>query len=196
MPVRQATTPQPPLALGRAVVVLSLAYTGVICLIAGLDASTELWSLSDPLDAALTWSFIVTSMAVWAVTNTWLDRSRQFAQLVAPEFRHVRGTLGTWWGWLVPLLELWFPYQAVRDVRAATSRGARRRGLALWWAAWLAYTLATSTYLEINAIGDDGRTVAAVALVVALYPWLRIVGQISTDQRARLADVRRELVAT
>lgn len=194
-PLRSAA---PPLVAGRLVAASSIAFAvlvvgGDLAAWAGLGPGG---SGSDPLAPGLgdAWAagLLVATVTAYGATCFWLERSRSFARVHAPEFGHARGSAGTWLGWLVPVVDWWFPYQAVRDVRRATSRGERPEGLlALWWLPWLAFTIATDWSWTEHATPEQlpGAyfAVRTIALSLALLPWLRIVREVGADQRTLAA---------
>ncbi len=59
-------------------------------------------------------------LAAAVVTCLWLWQSRVLAEAVSPGRGHARSRVWVWLGWIVPVVAFWFPYQVVRDVRAAT----------------------------------------------------------------------------
>ena len=187
-PVETRAVTRPPLVSARVVSVVSLAFAATQVPVA-LAATRSAW---------LPTLQLVLTVTAYGATCFWLERSREFALAAAPEFRHARGSAGLWLGWLVPILDWWFPYQAVRDIRTATSRGVRTGGLTkLWWAGFLALTISSDArwaQASTQSWGEGTSTpydvVGAIALLVALVPWLRIVREISTDQRA-LSAARR-----
>jgi hypothetical protein len=182
----------PPLLAGRVVAWASVAFAallvgGDVAAWAGLEPDgsgqplapdlLELWSLA-AFGAAVT---------AYGATCFWLARSRYFAQVHAPEFPHVRGGTAVWLGWLLPVVDWLFPYQVVRDVRIATSRGRRAGGLlVLWWLPWLVFTLATDWGWTSGRMSDPPTAyyvMRSTGLCLALGPWLVVVRQLGADQR-------------
>lgn len=69
----------------------------------------------------------------------WFRRARINAERHGYRQRRARGW--TFWGWLVPIVDLWFPFQLMGDIWRA-GLPADRRGKtawlpALWWTCWL-----------------------------------------------------------
>ena len=133
-------------------------------------------------------------LAAGIVTCVWLWRSRVFAEVLSPGRRHARSRVWVWLGWIVPVVALWFPYQVVRDVRAATVR-APGPGLGWWWAGWLLWSWASNLASQIVSFPSSAAagtflslpvvsTFATVAVVLALVFWVRTVREISAGQRA------------
>ncbi|MHA7134988.1 DUF4328 domain-containing protein [Oerskovia turbata] len=145
-----------------------------------------------PVTAYDTFSFLVVALelAAGVVTIVWLWRSRAFAEAVAPQWPHARSRVWVWLGWIVPVVAYWFPYQVVRDIRAAV-RGDRS-SLALWWSAWLVFGFASQ--ISGRVLSSDSLDVwstlplfdglAAVSVVVAALGWARVVREVSAGQRA------------
>ena len=138
------------------------------------------------------WLFV----AAWVVTSLWLSRARVNAEALNPGRRHKRSAGWAWFGWLVPIVSYWFPYQYVRDVRLATVAGERRRSTVVgwWWAMWLVsqhigwiggwlVMPAGSETFGFSLLAPVEAAAAAVA-VAALVCWLRIIRQITEDQDA------------
>lgn len=199
-----APRPVPP-ALGTASVVLAalvaaaqvaafaLSFPVVSTLrdlVAGRAASSGVLGAYD----ATTYLYSGIQVAAAVVTVVWLWRSRTFAEAVSPDRHHARSRVWVWLGWILPVVSLWFPYQVVRDVRAATSR-AERPGLGVWWAAWLVAGFAANTSGRVLASRDPGDWsalplldgVATVAIVVAAVLWARVVREVTAGQRAAVS---------
>ncbi|HWL98440.1 MAG TPA: DUF4328 domain-containing protein [Nocardioidaceae bacterium] len=135
-------------------------------------------------------------VAAWVVTSLWLSRARVNAEALNPGRRHKRSAGWAWFGWLVPVVSYWFPYQYVRDVRLATVAGERRRSTVVgwWWGTWLVsqHIGWIGGWIVMPAGSDTFRfgllapveAAAAVVAVAALVCWLRIVRQITEDQAA------------
>jgi len=139
------------------------------------------------------------ALAAWVVSGVWLYKSRVTAQGANPSFVHERSKVWAWLGWAVPLVNLWFPYQVVRDVRRATSPRAVN-GIGWWWAAWLVGYFVGESADKTSSRTSPGlselasnivvplEVVSSVGMVVALVLWIRIVREITAWQRERLAE--------
>ncbi|MGO1178747.1 MULTISPECIES: DUF4328 domain-containing protein [Cellulosimicrobium] len=140
-------------------------------------------------------------LAAAVVTCLWLWQSRVLAEAVSPARGHARSRVWVWLGWIVPVVAFWFPYQVVRDVRAATVV-APRRGLGWWWAGWLLWSVATNVATQLTTLSSAGaagtfallpvaETVGTAGLVLALVLWVRTVREITAGQRGAVgADAR------
>jgi uncharacterized protein DUF4328 len=69
----------------------------------------------------------------------WFRRARINAERHDYPQRRARGW--AFWGWIVPIVDLWFPFQIMGDIwRAGLPPGQRRKTAwlpALWWTCWL-----------------------------------------------------------
>ena len=139
-------------------------------------------------------------LAAYIVNCLWLHRCRSNAEVVVPQATHARRSLWIWLAWWVPVVNLWFPYQVVRDVDGAHRLGERRTGLALWWTGWLLWLFSSSVADRILTSAGDGspegltafavgESVAAVALLVSFVRWAMIVRRTTERQRGWLLTV-------
>jgi Domain of unknown function (DUF4328) len=94
----------------------------------------------------------------------WFHRARVNAECLGYRQRHSPGW--TFWGWLVPFVNLWFPVQIMGDIWRA---GRPARPLShlpgLWWTAWL-----------VSGLGGGMSRIAAnsglrPSLAVNTWPW-------------------------
>jgi len=196
-------------ANGLAVAVAVLA--GLVTLLELADRSTAWYSGEQLKDAATNgvaaWDVItpydamalpITGLlvAAWIVTALWLTQARNNANVLNPMMIHARSRVWAWLGWCVPVVSMWFPFQYVRDVRLATVTERRRfSGLVgWWWTMWLLYLVTSQIGTRIASGTEPNETlvvalgpvetVNAAAAVAALLLWLRIVQQITEDQKA------------
>lgn len=69
----------------------------------------------------------------------WLRRARINAE--GHDYRQRRARGWTFWGWIIPIVNLWFPFQIIGDIwRAGLPTQQRRKTAwlpALWWTCWL-----------------------------------------------------------
>jgi hypothetical protein len=69
----------------------------------------------------------------------WFRRARINAERHG--YRQRRARAWTFWGWIVPIVSIWFPFQLMGDIwRAGLPPQQRRRTAwlpALWWTCWL-----------------------------------------------------------
>jgi hypothetical protein len=136
---------------------------------------------------------ILAEVGVWVVTAIWLTRVRQNALVLRPGGQR-RSESWVWLGWVIPVVNLWFPKQIVDDTLAAGAAvtGRPRPGTGLWWTAWIVMSLLTAVQatLTVFAPNDGVRwsilLVNVVATSLGLLSWIRIVRRISADQDSLL----------
>jgi hypothetical protein len=155
------------------------------------DAATN-GRVPGPAEAAsyewIGYLYVPVQIAAFLVGSLWLYRSRLVADAVSPSFRHVHRPSRVWLAWAFPVLNLWFPYQVVRDTRRATvGPGATSGVVRPWWVLWLAWLAA-----DVVAFFVTGVTPEAVAWMAAGSAvlgsacgalWLRLVADITSGQR-------------
>ncbi|MEK4241895.1 DUF4328 domain-containing protein [Janibacter sp. FSL W8-0316] len=104
-----------------------------------------------------------------------------------------------WWavaGWVVPIVNLWFPYQVVAD--ASRALGSRVSSFWPWWIAWLLMGLGSVRDTSGGVLADAGDVdgwvmslqINAVIAVVALVLWWRIVraATVAAQQAVRVTS--------
>jgi hypothetical protein len=140
-------------------------------------------------------AFTPTILVALVVSCLWLGRSRTNVDIARPDYPHARSTFWVWLGWWVPVLSLWYPYQVVRDVRAASFVG-RPPDLSVfgWWWCWLgwivmwrvAYGLVPASGVpDADSVYGLGfvEGVATIALLIAYRQWVRIIRQVTKAQQ-------------
>ena len=88
-----------------------------------------------------------------------------------------------WWGWVIPIWNLWAPYRFMKDA----TQGFQVRRLGLWWATWLLGTLAlvySGESSTVNGVVTQNQTLTsapfnAAALTVSWCLFARIVWTVS-----------------
>jgi hypothetical protein len=157
------------------------------------DATTE-FSFSTAEIIALAASPVL--IGVWVVTSLWLSRAMDNALILRPDGqRRTRGW--AWFGWILPIVYLWFPKQILDDSAAATAPAAgdtRPFRTNLYWSLWV-------TALVIGAIGSGASFAAAdgsvqqvilllesAVLTAALGPWILLVRRLSAIQDRLAAE--------
>lgn len=133
-------------------------------------------------------------IAAYVVTCLWLYQARGNVELVRAGAHHARRKGWVWAGWVVPVVNLWFPYQVVRDVATDPYQPSRSSSLlGWWWTLWLASiiferigtrVLNAQIRQDPEAFSGLGPVVTVTALLClgALVLWLRIIWRITTDQ--------------
>jgi hypothetical protein len=125
-----------------------------------------------------------------------------------PIARHVRERGWVWGSWVCPVVSLWFPFQIVRDVQAATNPHGRWTALiGWWWAAFLVLNLMWSAYSlrggdgydlaevkAFNAIAGIGEVIGLLLSLAAGTLWAAIVLRIGRNQAACWLAVKRPVI--
>lgn len=147
---------------------------------ADLDSADGLMSLA---------GIVYTGVAIGAAIAfiVWLWRARQNAERIS-DGQHTRARGWAIGAWFVPIVNLWFPYQVVRDVWRASNPETRETGgelshvrrsglLPLWWLAWLVALMASQISRRLS-LGDDPQTQDG---------WLRYFEQVATAETVSAA---------
>lgn len=151
------------------------------------------WAYAGAITAA---GVVLTVAAV--VGMVWLWRVRKNAEQMAAA-RHRRERVWTWLGWLVPVVNFWFPYQVVADVhrtsdpdlppQSPTPRRSAPGWLLTWWLAFVGSNIAALGYPGVSAAELKTyavlETTSAGLVVLAALLWLRIVDGVQRDQADR-----------
>jgi Domain of unknown function (DUF4328) len=201
------TTLQPASSLTNAVIVLSVLTGIALCLVAslapnqnqilrdainGVQASTAVQGSAGYRVAS---AFgILAEVAVWVVTALWLTRIRQNAVVLQPGGQR-RSETWVWLGWVIPIVNFWFPKQLIDDALRATAwaTGTKPPRTGFWWAAWIMMAVLGGVQAAATLLPPDDSLhltvtlVDAIVTVVALVLWIRIVRRLSVDQDALLA---------
>jgi hypothetical protein len=201
------------LAIAAFVVACSL---GLLMVVNNLAAGAAITDLEDARSTGAfddTWAQVYDGTALallpaflvaWAVTCIWLVQVRRQAQSINPDYPHARRVGWVWAGWLVPVVNLWFPFQVVRDIYAAASRFLRPSALRWWWALWLVMLFANRILDRMMSNQLDGLTfdsgpvvvlgvISAAATAGALLAWGLTMRHIANalDRADRAPAVRR-----
>jgi hypothetical protein len=199
--------PAPPKPLGS--LGLAAAWLAVVVTVVGLTGAALAWpAQSRYLEAAErgesffeTWTAfdivgivqLPVTIAAYVVTCLWLYRARTNATVMRPYLHHARSPGWAWGGWVCPVVNLWFPYQVVRDVARDPQAPRPVPGIGTWWTFWLLSSVigemgARFVGIDTSLVPVFGALVSAGAVlqVVALVLWLRIVRAITQQQDRRM----------
>jgi len=124
-------------------------------------------------------------LAISPVFLVWLYRASGNARASGcPQRRSAGWAVG---GWFVPVIFLWFPYQAVADIWRAGQRPERPAAspwpVLAWWACWLLawvtgfqYTKKTgSIHASVGLYSTDGSRIALAVAAILLILIVRTV---------------------
>ncbi|WP_084452487.1 DUF4328 domain-containing protein [Janibacter indicus] len=204
--VSVAQVPRAPSRVGAVVLATSLVVTAITVAAAGVVTlgldDLEL-VVDDPhhlppaLDAvnSLARAGLLAVLAAWVATAWWLVDLRRVAGWAAPGYRHRRSD---WWAlaaWVVPIVNLWFPYQLVAD--SSRALGSRARTFWPWWIAWLLISTGTGFVSSPSSeewtsphdveVWVTGMQLNAALTVVGLALWWRIVRAATRAAEAAVA---------
>lgn len=159
---------------------------------------------ADDRNLALLWIYLGALVVTGVAFIVWLVRARANAERLCV----ARHTLSTGWvigGWIVPIVNLWFPFQVVRDVWKASKPENRGVGdlsllrgsplVALWWGLWVvALVIDRFGFLGEPENAEDfqqlaiWQTFVSVLQLAAAVVILRVMAQISGwQEQARRA---------
>lgn len=142
-------------------------------------------------------SIIVTvaSVGAWIYTSRWLRDAVDTANLNVPKtVRLHRGW--AMWGWVVPVVSLWFPRMIVKDLLASKRVADVNDGINIntWWMTWLMYSLLNSSQLSSqfldsyfnkppsNPIHPEIEIAGACLMTASYLVWQKIVVAIGGDE--------------
>jgi hypothetical protein len=133
-------------------------------------------------------------LAGWITGAMWLHRARKNAEAFNPTFHHTRSAGWAWGGWVCPVVNLWFPFQVVRDTHRAVSPLGAWPVIGWWWAFWIAYVVLDriSSGVQddalVHANNASGAQVFAILvaaiLVAALACWGLVLRRVTREQHA------------
>jgi hypothetical protein len=128
----------------------------------------------------------VTIFGLSIVFVVWFHRARINAEQRGWPQRWARGW--TFWGWIVPVVSLWFPFQLMGDIWRAGLPASRRGKAAwlpaLWWASFLVSDLTSGSREEGNRyfmphLSGDTPTVSMCLLGISGVLLIAIVHVVS-----------------
>ncbi|HVK28677.1 MAG TPA: DUF4328 domain-containing protein [Nocardioides sp.] len=192
------------LAVAAGVLAIALTLVQVVYLVTSIPAAREfedaLRAGRLPDDVLTAYDLVILALAAvaiptYVVTCLWLQFARTNSEVISPGLRHARGKVWVWLGWWVPIVSLWFPFQVVRDVQAASRPRGAQLGLGLWWTGWVVWlvtnrvtsSMASSTDPEVVADLPVVEGIGTAALMLACVQWCRLLQRITADQRTALA---------
>ncbi|TJZ54374.1 DUF4328 domain-containing protein [Streptomyces piniterrae] len=102
------------------------------------SVSSEEIDRADTLYGASGYVQLVAILATAVVFIVWFHRARVNAEVFAPEY-HTKKRGWAIWGWIVPVVNLWFPRRIATDIwNASADESSRSRALLnWWWALWV-----------------------------------------------------------
>ncbi|MEU7579485.1 DUF4328 domain-containing protein [Streptomyces sp. NPDC041068] len=202
-----------PVGLSRAVMVLLgvAAVVDLYSLWAGIvmrDVTSDLISgtfgadveqeaeRADSLYAASGFLQVAALIATAVVFIVWFHRVRVNAEVFAPnEHQKKRG----WavWGWLVPIVNLWFPRRIALDIWNASDTRTNHDSpgiLNAWWSLWVADLLvgrwASRTYMRAEEPEEIKSAVANMMIADVLDIVAAILAIVFVHRLTRMQDLK------
>lgn len=127
--------------LGAVLIVLlagSVALAAVALAVPSAHMNAPVWQIDNAVRTLVVSSRVIAAATVIAFL-IWFHRARINAERLG--WRQRRARAWTFWGWIVPIVGLWIPFQLMGDIWRAGLPPARRSMTAwlpaLWWASWL-----------------------------------------------------------
>jgi heme/copper-type cytochrome/quinol oxidase subunit 2 len=142
--------------------------------------------LTVAVGGALGLGSFVLMVPLWIVTCLWLRAERR---RLAGRRHFEHGTVGTFFSWIVPIVNFVWPFRVVREVHEAAVEPQRRVSLGAWWTLWVLALIVGrlgSSLFNRQDLGDPAAPILAasaifVALLVTAYVlWFRIVRSTSS----------------
>lgn len=150
-----------------------------------LAAGTVPDKIVTPYDA-LTVIVPITMIGAWIISSRWLGRLHDAATANNPTAIR-RSRRWVIWGWIVPVVSLWFPKNLIDDLLKTTGSEEAKKLIGkdsmTWWLTWIGYALVNnfSTVAAFDAPSDyvpirPEIEIAAACLMTGSYlVWIRIV---------------------
>jgi hypothetical protein len=194
------------LAIGQVGIAGLVALAGVVHFIVGLqliartnsgDVSLSELNAFDNLTHAVSWAQVIASLVAGVVFLRWLWRSVGNAVVlgVRPGIVDPRGAVTAW---LVPVRNLWKPYQVVVDLHdrllEPLSSGQGRLLIGLWWAFWIAggvVGVALLPWIHPSSLSEMALLWLFTVLASALTAADAILAIAVVLQLERLAEARK-----
>ncbi|MEV0092018.1 DUF4328 domain-containing protein [Streptomyces sp. NPDC050738] len=103
----------------------------------------------------------------------WFNRVRVNAEVFSPR-GHSKTRTWAYWGWIVPVVNLWYPRRIAIDTWVASSgpQSASYRLINVWWVCWLLSNLGLYSDIGGEAVATtavEGLIDVAAAVTAALF---------------------------
>ena len=132
---------------------------------------------------------VATGLVALVATALWLTMVRRNVDQIDRAGQR-RGRIWIWFGWLVPIINYWYPFQIVRDLGESSQQP--KLPYRSWWAAWVIAFFLENHGLDPFAVYaplpfsltnlEYYLGAGEVALVIAFALWLVIVRGITKGQ--------------
>jgi Domain of unknown function (DUF4328)/Protein of unknown function (DUF2510) len=125
------------------------------------------------------WPFALLTIGATVFVMIWLHRAASLARKAG--FPASRDPVWAVLGFIIPIVNFWFPYQVARDCFASNDQ--RRRIAGLWWTFYLIATLGSAVVgiasLFSVVAGVAFAAVDTLMIAFALVWWRRLIAAIS-----------------
>lgn len=128
----------------------------------------------------------LTMIGAWIFTSKWMQGIYDQALASSPSsMRLKRGWVV--WGWLVPIVSLWFPKRMIDDLLKAKAVAKQDpitpKDTQLWWMTWISFSLINNLGVVALLTAEKGyipirpelEIAAACMLTGSYFVWIRIV---------------------
>jgi hypothetical protein len=132
----------------------------------------------------------IAMIAAWILSTRWLVRLYDLAKKAEPSAMRLKRPW-VFWGWIVPVVSLWFPKLLIEDLLkfrdSEQSNELVGRETLTWWLTWVGFALlnnvgivsafsAPSGYIPIR---PELEIAGACMLTASYFAWMRIVKALS-----------------
>lgn len=132
----------------------------------------------------------ITMIAAWIFTTRWLYELYRVAKEANPTAMRLKRPW-IFWGWIVPVVSLWFPKLMIEDLlkfrNSEQSNELVGRETLTWWLTWVGFALVNNVGIVTAFSAPDGYIpirpeleIAGACILTASYiVWVRIVKALS-----------------
>jgi hypothetical protein len=142
------------------------------------ELTTDQLTASDNLTTATGVAQVAAYVVAGVIFIVWLWRARVNAEAISPNMAHRHGREWVILGWIVPVVNLWFPVRVIRDVWRTSGGGPRTGLIVVWWLLWLVNLLVGRivSYGYTNWDTAEGLRDASLLDVYGLLPAVLAAG--------------------
>ena len=130
--------------------------------------------------------YLVMAVTAGLIAWRWLRTAYIAAARIQP------GGIGyrqgwTFWGWLTPVVSLWFPKKIIEACFGIFLQFSKKQGgmdTGFWWGTWIGANIVSWVSFRLSAVGEEGvatvfDVISSVLLTLSLPGWLKVVEQLS-----------------
>ena len=128
----------------------------------------------------------ITMISCWIFTSKWMQGLYDQAIKANPKAMRLKRNW-TVWGWLVPVVSLWFPKRMIDDLLKTNTNQPTDpitpKDSQLWWMTWISFSLINNIGVVALLTAEKGyipirpelEIAAACMLTGSYFVWIRIV---------------------